>query len=101
MVTMDQAKKPKMVSMKATKPMSELLKEAWKAKARNKAQAMKSLKAAKKMSSLAPPTMEILSFEDWQTKSPKAPKTEVVRSPTSTLANIECITNEGKLLQVE
>ena len=100
MVAMDQVTKPKMVAMKATKPMSELLKEAWKAKAKNEALKVKrSLRAAKKVSSLAPSKMVILSFKDWQTKSLEAAKIEVVQmiqSPTSTLADIEYITAPHK-----
>ena len=64
------ATKPKMVARKATKPMSELLKEVWKAKARVAAQAKKKTKIIKKVSNIASPTMVIHSFEDWLLKRP-------------------------------
>ena len=54
----------KKVAMKASKSISELLKEAWRIKTKVAAQAKKCLKAIKKMSNLAPSTKTILFFED-------------------------------------
>ena len=57
-------KKSKTVVKKATKPMSELLKIAWKAKAKVAYQAKKNGKKIKRIKNLALSTMVICSFED-------------------------------------
>ena len=62
------AASPRKVALKASKSISELLKEAWKIKTKVAAQAKKCFKAVKKMSNLAPSSKTILSFEDWQLK---------------------------------
>ena len=59
------ATKSKMETTIATKPLSELLKEAWTAKAKVAAQAKKSVKTTKRLNKLASPTTTILSFNDW------------------------------------
>ena len=52
----------------ATKTMTELIKEAWRAKAKVAAQKTKSGQTAKKLKQLASSTTKILSFDDWQFK---------------------------------
>ena len=58
------ATKSKMVAMKATKPMSEVLKEAWKAKNRVVAQGKKKFKMTKIVSNVAFSTMVICYFKE-------------------------------------
>ena len=62
------AASPRKVTLKASKSISELLKEAWKIKTKVATQAKKCFKAVKKMSNLAPSSKTFLSFEDWQFK---------------------------------
>ena len=59
---------PKMATTIATKSMSELLKEAWIAKVKVVAQAIKIVKTTKKLSKLASLTTVIFSFDDWKFK---------------------------------
>ena len=56
--------KPKTVAKKAAKPMSDLLKISWKAKARIASQATKNGKEIKRVKNMAPSTMVICSFKD-------------------------------------
>ena len=60
--------KSKMATTKATKSMSELIKEAWKAKAKVAAQNKKSGPMAKRLKQLASSITKILSFDDWRFK---------------------------------
>ena len=54
------AARPKPATVEAAKSMKELLKEAWEAKAK------KADKTASTLKDLAPPTTEILSYDDWR-----------------------------------
>ena len=67
MVTLVSAK-TKMATTIATKSMSELIKEAWRAKARVAAQRTKNGQKAKKLQHPASSTPGILSFDDWRFK---------------------------------
>ena len=60
--------KTKMAITIATKSMSELIKEAWRAKAKVAAQKTKSGQMAKKLQQPASSTTGILSFDDWRFK---------------------------------
>ena len=60
--------KSKMATTIATKSMSELIKEAWRAKAKVAAQKTKSGQTAKKLQQPASFTIGILSFDDWRFK---------------------------------
>ena len=60
--------KSKMATTIATKTMSELIKEAWRAKAKVAAQKMKSGQMAKKLKQPASSVTRILSFDDWRFK---------------------------------
>ena len=67
MVTLVSAK-TKMATTIATKSMSELIKEAWRAKAKVAAQKTKSSQTAKKLKQPTSSTTRILSFDDWRFK---------------------------------
>ena len=60
--------KTKMATTIATKSMSELIKEAWRAKARVAAQKAKNGQTAKKLQQPASSTLGILSFDNWRFK---------------------------------
>ena len=60
--------KTKMATTIATKSMSELIKEAWRAKARVAAQKTKNGQTAKKLQQPTSSTTGILSFDDWRFK---------------------------------
>ena len=60
--------KSKMATTIATNSMSELLKEAWAAKAKVAAQNKKSGQTAKKLKQPASSVTKILSFDDWRFK---------------------------------
>ena len=60
--------KSKMATLIATKIMSELIKEAWRAKAKDATQNTKSGQTARKLKQPASSMTRILSFDDWQFK---------------------------------
>ena len=60
--------KTKMATTIATKSMSELIKEAWRAKAKVAAQKTKNSQTAKKLKQPTSSTTRILSFDDWRFK---------------------------------
>ena len=62
------SEKTKMATTIATKSMSELIKEAWRAKARVAAQKTKLGQTAKKLNQPTSSTPGILSFDDWRFK---------------------------------